>query len=141
MWDIYSEDAIVNEYRLLAEEEGIRYNWKGVIPSQIVVSDYEMCVLFSNAIKNALEAALRTESEKKFINIELTSFEKHIEIKVENTTNGELDIGADGTLISTKNDSDNHGQGFASMKEIADRYNGEINYNLKSGCFTLEITI
>ncbi|MCR5785454.1 MAG: ATP-binding protein, partial [Eubacterium sp.] len=134
-------DVIVNEYRVLAEERGVEYSWKGVIPKILVISDYELCVLLSNIIKNALEAAIKVKKQRKFINIQMVTFGKHIEITIENSSIGQLKVGSDGMLKTTKDDHDNHGQGYVSIKEIVNRYEGKLNHSFESGCFRLEIII
>ena len=60
---------------------------------------------------------------------------------VENSYSGNIQVDKDGNPITSKEDSDNHGIGIFSIKEIIKRYSGEYIVNTENGVFMTEVIL
>ena len=60
-------DAIISEWYQKAVEDGIAWDWSGRFPEETAFETFDLCVLFSNLLSNAVEAARQVEDgrEKK----------------------------------------------------------------------------
>jgi len=56
-------DAILNAKISLALENGIRCDYKAVIPKELSVSDIDLCVVIGNLIDNAVESCRTVKKE------------------------------------------------------------------------------
>ena len=103
------------------------------------IEDRDLCVLFANLVKNAVEAVNKTD--KGYIKISINKGEKCIKGIVENTYSGIIKENKNGNPITTKEDFDNHGIGISSIKEIIKRYNGDYIVNTENGVFKTEVIL
>ena len=103
------------------------------------VDDRDLCVLFANLIKNAVEAVNKTD--KGYIKVEINNGENFLRAIVENSYSGNIQVDKDGNPITSKEDSDNHGIGIFSIKEIIKRYSGEYIVNTENGVFMTEVIL
>lgn len=103
------------------------------------VEDRDLCVLFANLIKNAVEAVNKTD--KGYIKVEINNGENFLRAIVENSYSGNIQVDKDGNPITSKEDSDNHGIGIFSIKEIIKRYSGEYIVNTENGVFMTEVIL
>ena len=63
-------DAILNSKLSLIRSKEIRVNAKAVVPTELNVSEIDLCVIIGNLLDNAMEACLRQAEEKeRFIRV------------------------------------------------------------------------
>lgn len=106
----------------------------------IPLDDSELTVVLSNLLNNAIEAA--SKSEKKHINI-LTEFreEKHI-IKVSNSiTNITEEMMTDISKVRFSTKGKGRGYGLYNIKNIINKYKGNVIMSLDSDVFNITIEI
>ena len=133
-------DTIIAEWHEKALKEGIAWEWKGKLREDLKIELFDLCVLFSNILSNAVEAAEKTEIEgERYIKVSIGSFRGRTSIRVTNTCINSSSQRMD--LRTSKVDKDNHGFGMKNIKRIVEKYNGEILYNFKNNVFNIEVTI
>ncbi|MBO4669294.1 MAG: GHKL domain-containing protein [Lachnospiraceae bacterium] len=133
-------DAIISEWYQKAVSENIEWEWDGGLLGQTGTDAYDLCVLFSNLLSNAVEAAEQVEegAERK-IHVSYGSFRDRICIRVSNTCRNNPETGRrHGT---TKSDYQNHGFGLLNIRNTVAKANGEIQIAEEQGLFSVEIII
>lgn len=123
-------DAILNRYGRLCEKEEIRMRGTGKFPDQISVTDTDLCVILSNAMKNAYEAAI--QCEKGEISFEVKSTGSFINLVIRNSAKDQPEL-EEGYLITTKKDRKNHGIGTRNMVETARKNGGDVTWEWDEG--------
>lgn len=120
-------DAIVNQYYSKCRESGIEFSVIGKMPSGVDILETDLCIMLSNGVENAYEAALQCEGEKS-IEIKIRSQANFTFIEIINSVDGKVSI-EDGFIKTTKEDKENHGFGTKNMREAALRSGGSVAWN------------
>lgn len=115
-----------------------------VVPSTVAIKAYDIGVILSNGLDNAVEACqkLRREEPDAEVEIVLRSFWKGnmYFIEVENSFDGVFVMDADGEYPrSTKPDPDEHGIGLKNIRSCAQKYAGEMDCIVKGRRFILSV--
>lgn len=106
------------------------------------MSSMDIASLFGNALDNAIEATSRlADPQQRLIKLALYAKDQFIVIRVENYFDASLKRNADGSLRTTKRDSERHGFGVKSIRHIVQRYDGEVTINTDNHWFTLTCLI
>jgi sensor histidine kinase regulating citrate/malate metabolism len=132
-------DAILNSKISVARSKGISVNAKATVPSELFISEVDLCVIIGNLIDNAAEACGRLGGEaEKVIRLYMDSFKEQLYISVSNTSGGE--IKKEGSKYLTTKGA-NHGFGLKRVDEIVDKYGGWVNRQHEDGVFATEVMI
>ena len=124
-------DAIINEYYEKCQGEGIEFKVVGRFPDQLAVANTDLCVILSNGVKNAYEAA-QACGDEKFISIEIENYKTRTFITIRNTVDCERKL-KNGLMATSKSDGENHGFGMGSMLDIAKKYGGRVTWQYDGG--------
>ena len=90
-----------------------------IFSKEISVEPIDMCIIFGNALDNAIEACDRTDVENKIISITIICRDEAVLCKVVNTAPK-----SDNSLLKTsKSDKQNHGFGLENIKTALSKYN------------------
>lgn len=134
---IYSQNRIVDaviDGVLGAELERneITLNYSGKIPQQIGIDDLDLCLLISNLLENAKEAVQKLDTGERQIGLKIGRKESLICINIRNpyTQGGEC-VKEEGW----------HGYGLKNVKEIVEKYDGEIQVQDINNIFTVSIIL
>lgn len=130
-------DAIINTKKILAENKGIIFTVDIMQAANLPMDDVDVCVIFGNALDNAIEACERCECEKHFINLFLVQKHQKLVCKISNTA----PIGSTSIEQSSKKDKENHGYGLVNIKESLAKYDSEPVIEQKDGVFCLGFVI
>jgi len=130
-------NAIVEEY--LSKGDGITFCSNGRIPDAIGIAGYDLCILFSNLISNAVEACEKLSRAAKIISMTLCESERTFEISLENPTEWQVDEKLLGKG-STKEDKENHGYGIRNIRDVVHKYNGDIDFGISGNIFSVKIS-
>lgn len=134
-------DAVIRQLIVNARKQHITVKIEGCLPESNRVLEYDLCTIFYNLIKNAIEACEKIEEvSDRNIKISIGTYNYQIFISVKNTFAGEV-IKKGKHLISTKEDCINHGLGSVNVENTINKYNGVIEYQCENGWFTAEISI
>lgn len=149
--DIYQDIEVIddNHYNVGNEVINVMLNYylrpinnecnikvKGMIKEVVAVSDKDLCILISNMLTNAIEAVKKLDRSKRFIEFEVSD---GILLAI-TVRNSYKNINKkNGLFYSTKEDDTLHGFGIQNMKNIVEKYNGNIVLNGDNGVFVTEI--
>lgn len=133
-------DTIVAEWQKKAGDSNISWEWKGKLQDNLKIELFDLCVLFSNLLSNAVEAAEKVENrEERTIKIVVGSFQRRTTVVVYNSCLYET-MPIKG-IRTSKNDKENHGFGLKNIRRIVDKYNGEISISCEKHIFKVDIII
>ncbi len=122
-------DLIIGDNKVLAEVKKVRFTVVADrLPTNLKFENSDLCTLFSNMMKNALEAV---NSE---IDVKICIRKGYLYFEVENDYVKEPRI-VDGKYITHKQDKIGHGWGISNMDEVVAKYKGSIKRNVTNGKF------
>lgn len=164
----YCKDMTVNAVLSIKEaamrENGIHPVWKLDIPEELPFEKAEVCVLFANALDNAIEGCLAFPEEKRFIELTSRCRKGIFVMSVKNPTTLTFDArrpsspkspGIPPTIkkgkpskdspsksskhlpSSTKSDAKRHGFGLRSMDSIVQHHQGSLELSADGTVFEL----
>ena len=87
----------------------------------------DLCTLLGNLLDNAIEAAEQCPPEKRLIEVKITSYDEKVVIHAMNSIISSV-LNENSELKSTKKDPLEHGFGVKSIRLIAQKYAGTVNY-------------
>ena len=125
---------------MLCVQKGITFTCVADGDALNFMSDIDICSLFGNALDNAIESFDGSATEAKLIKLAVYKNNGLVIIRCENTFDGELKI-RDGELQTTKKERQNHGYGVKSIKTVAEKYGGTVNFAVNDGIFALGVVI
>lgn len=111
---------------------------KLAIPERESMSSFDMNIILSNILENAITAAEQTE--EKYLKLYMEEKQGLLYITVENSYNGIVNE-RDGSLFTTKKNSSCHGYGLKSVKGIVKKYDGTIEIHHTESRFYVDIML
>lgn len=130
-------DLLLFQKNRFALESGIRIEFvTGCNLSKFHFADYDLCSLLGNLLDNALEACKALTSEKLKIDLKLEEHGNMLFISCSNPYCGELKQ-ENGSFETTKSDTENHGIGLSSVRQVCKKYDGSTDINTEDGIFTV----
>ena len=125
----------------LSKEPEIAFSCDGKIPADIQIDDFDLCTIFSNLIRNAVEACNRlSEDAKKWIHLDLYMLQDNLYIRMENPVMSEINVQKlEGS--TSKEDKKNHGVGIYNLKNAVEKYQGEVSFDCEDQKFIAEIVL
>ena len=134
-------DVVLYEYQLTCQQEHIQLSCMADGKALSFMRTRHVYALFSNALRNAIEAVRKiSEEEKRIISVNVEQISGRVEISVSNYCERTPEI-VDGLPTTTKADSNHHGFGTMSMRYIAEQYGGSMTMEVKNDLFTLIIIL
>ncbi len=135
-------DSVVSTLLLLKEESARKYHieMNVQIPDMHIkrMSELDISVVLGNLLDNAIEAEKNAEKERR---INVYVYEKQLlYICVENKMDTETS-GVHFTEHSSKENAQLHGFGIPRIRELVEKYHGEMEIGVKEGWFRAEIYI
>lgn len=131
-------NAILNYYSEQLKHIMCTFDVKGNLPLNCNIKAYDLCVIFSNLLSNALEAT--ENAAKQYIDLVIHFDETMIYIREKNSYNGKINI-QNGNIITTKKEKEIHGFGLENIKESVAKYNGNVEVKTTKDEFTIDIII
>ena len=127
-------DAAINSKISSCEGKGIEI--KCLIDTQLAgLNDMDISILLSNLLDNAISGCDMTEPK---IELVIQSKKSFTYIAVKNKI-GESVLDNNPNLLTKKEDKSSHGFGIRSVKNIAKKYDGSVEFNEEKGYFIAEI--
>jgi sensor histidine kinase YesM len=124
-------DVIINDKAGAAERLHIAFDIHFFYQETNAISTFDLGIVLSNLLDNAIEACRKVPEESRFIRLELKTKEPFILLEIENSYDGELVWNDEKKLpVSTKENAktqevlSEHGLGLRNVAEIADQYLG-----------------
>ena len=130
-------DAIISSKKALAEEKNIDFVTSIQIPEQIPIDAVDLCIIFGNALDNAIEACERIKEGERKISLDIIYEKDSIVCKITNTVNKNEKR----TFATTKKDKINHGLGIENIKSSLAKYDCEPEMKRTDSEFILQFII
>lgn len=111
-------DAILSVKKEEAENKGITFTANLLIPAELPIKSTDICVIFGNALDNAIEACEKVPNHP-YILVDIVYGENTLMCKIENSMPVDLDT----TKATTKADFHNHGIGRMNIVSALEHYN------------------
>lgn len=106
--------------------EGVEISITGRLKEEMGITDYDLCIVISNIIKNAVEAVNKqNEASEKYIKVNLKIGKKYLRIEERNTIDPYQRVNAE-KLETAKEDKRLHGLGMKNVKQVVERYKGTL---------------
>ena len=128
-------DAIISAKKVLAESKNIEFALKIQIPEKLQVDAVDLCVIFGNALDNAIEACEKIET-RRTINVSAIYDDCQLICKITNTA-----LSSTSDLQTTKSDKENHGFGLDNIKQALSKYNHVVKIEHADNEFVLSFII
>lgn len=111
----------------------------GLLPEQLLMSEYDTCTLFSNLFSNACEACEKLQDIKPVISIEVHEKKDDWSIVMRNPIEWKVRTDKTG-LLTSKEDKESHGYGVKNMMQVVKKYEGKMEFLITENYFQVEIT-
>ena len=128
-------DAIISAKKVLAESKNIEFALHIQIPEKLKVDAVDLCVIFGNALDNAIEACEKLETHRT-IHISAIYDDNQLICKITNTA-----LPSTSDLQTTKSDKENHGFGLENIKQALSKYNHVMKIDQTDNEFVLSFII
>ncbi|MBP5669705.1 MAG: GHKL domain-containing protein [Lachnospiraceae bacterium] len=133
-------DAVIGEWREKADKGQVKWHWDGSLLKNTNLEPFDLCVIFSNLLSNAVEAALQIEEgREKKVDVYSAIFQENLIIRVANTCRMDAQMAEAGR--TTKSDHANHGFGTKNVQDIVKKYQGTMESKVSDGQYIVEIMI
>lgn len=132
-------DVILREKKKEAEDSGIDFRHEFCYPGSEAVSAFDVSVILSNALGNAIEAA--KECEAPYISIKSYCRKNAYMIEIRNSVAGMRTVDRESGLPVSSGKEEGHGFGLANIRKVAQRYYGDIDITQDGKEFVLSIML
>ena len=128
-------NAVLSVKEQLMRQQDITLRLKLDISAELPFDKADICVLFANALDNAIESCLTFPAEQRFIELTARHQKGMLALSIKNPSS--LSIEAGHLPSTTKSDAEHHGYGLRSMEEIVKHYQGNLEVSADHGVFEL----
>lgn len=104
------------------------------------IEPVDLCTLLGNLLDNAIEAAEQCPPENRLIEVKITNSDGKLIIQVTNSIKGSV-LNENSELHSTKKNPLEHGFGVRSIRLIAKKYSGTVNYYEEDGTLSCQVIL
>ena len=132
-------DAILNSKLALAKADGIAVTADAFVPTELTVSDIDLCVILGNLLDNAIEACPPKGSGEAFLRVYLDRMNDQLYLSVTNSVAGGVRRSG-GRFLSTKTGAA-RGFGLDRVDRTVLRYGGWVNRQYEPGVFATEVLL
>lgn len=136
--DNYSLNLILHFYVTKAQDAHIQVETLINLPKDSVVTDMDLCLIFSNTLENAINALTLVDAVKeKHLKIVCKTKNNQHFIQIENTYIGNVQFKSEMPITTTQD----HGYGTKSIAAIVNKYNGHYASTAEDGIFRTRIVL
>lgn len=133
-------DTILTQKNIKCSQYKIDFNF--TVDGGIInfMNSLDVYTLIANALDNAIECEIKEDTKNRFIDFKLFKRQNFVIFHIVNFCSSAPKI-KNGLPITSKSDVINHGFGIQSMKYIANKYNGSVNFKYEKNYFSVDIII
>ncbi|MBO4990015.1 MAG: sensor histidine kinase [Clostridia bacterium] len=132
-------DVVLMEKHIRCMREGIPMTCLADGEAVAFMSSSDLCMLFGNALNNAIEAEEKQKEEDRFVSVLIKREKAFVRIYVENFWKGEVELKDGLPVSSSKDNKEEHGFGTKSIRHIVRKYGGNVTASVRDEIFTLSI--
>jgi len=135
-------DIIMSEKKAICIEKDVKFESFLDFSKLDFIDMTDMCIIFSNALDNAIQACDRISdlSILKYISVKVTYVNSFCIINIENSKVNDI-VKKNNVVVTDKKDKFMHGIGITNIKNTVKKYDGEISINSNDNKFTLTMMI
>ena len=119
-----SLNALLHSKRKVIDDNSIEFTCESIMLEQNDISELDLCLVVGNLLDNSIEACLRMEEGRKYIDLKIKQQGDYLAINLINSFNEKEGMKINQT---SKDDKTMHGFGLKSVREIAKVHNGTLN--------------
>ena len=139
----YCEKIYINSvlimHRRTAENCRMSISYNMDIPEAISVNVYELSVVVSNLIENAINACLKIpDREDRYIIVKARSTENNLVLEIVNSCIAKAETDKNGMPVT---DREGHGIGVISVETFVNKYNGMLDFTAEEDRFTARVLV
>lgn len=120
-------DTLLSEKLSVAQQNAIEVECTVKIPSPCSVEDLDLCIVFANAVDNAVKACCKIEGKQRYIRIAGRQKGGFFMIEVQNSCS------FDGSYQKGE------GIGLSNIKAVTEKYHGAMTVEKERGYFRLDV--
>ncbi|MEG1547445.1 MAG: ATP-binding protein [Clostridia bacterium] len=130
-------NMIISAFAQKAKREGVKLQAELDLPQILPLSGTELCVIFSNALENAVSAAAKADAADRNVSINCHINKGNLLIYIENPYEGEIimEYGVPQSGMA------GHGLGVKSIEMIIKKYNGYCSFAAENNRFSLKAVL
>ena len=133
-------DAILTEKSLVCQKADIPFTCIADGRNLGFMKPLDLYTLFANLMDNAIEASEKVTRGNRSVSLIVKQQGSFISIHQENFFL-EQPVVEEGLFKTIKKDENYHGFGIKSMRQIVDKYNGSISFDIKESTFRINILL
>lgn len=134
-------NAVLNAKMERAQEEGIACEYQVDLKEAAALTDIELCSLFANTLDNAIEACVKIKDrEKRRTTLKARSVNGHFSYEIVNAKENKV-TERNGSFETDKEDKGSHGIGLWNVRQIVQKYEGEMDVSYTDETFSVTILI
>lgn len=134
----YTVNLILYSYILKAKKERITVETQINLPEKNTVSDMDLCVIFANALENAVNACKRIpNANNRTLKVVCKTKSDQFFIQITNSYEGTVKFVDD----MPANTEESHGLGTKSIAAITEKYGGVYSFTTENGVFKTSIIV
>ncbi|HBG2922716.1 TPA: GHKL domain-containing protein [Clostridioides difficile] len=122
-------DALFNNKLSIAKQLGIEVDCEVIIPQSTNMNDFDLCIVFANAIDNAIKACRVVDKQNRYLKLSTKLEGGFFMIEIKNSYN------------PINNYTRGSGIGLLNIKEIAKKYQGAISIDKTSDYFQINVLL
>lgn len=134
-------DVILNRKAQICRQEGIDFTGDFLYPAGFGIEAFDLGILLNNALDNAIEACLKVQENRRYINLKSYAKGRMFFLVVENGYDGKALREEGGVCHTTKDETQLHGIGMKNMRSCVERYYGTMEYEADKETFVLTLML
>ncbi|MCD8018934.1 MAG: GHKL domain-containing protein [Clostridiales bacterium] len=135
----YAVNTIVSYYAEEAEKAGIDFTVGMDMPMSLPVDESDLCSILGNLLENALTACQKIgQTKAAYIHVLARTKGSFVDLAVDNSCLIEP-VMKNGRFLSTHHDG--YGVGTVSVRSIAKRYHGSVQFHFEDQVFYASVTL
>lgn len=133
--NIIVDSIIQDEFGSYMDQSDWDVSFMGKMPEDVPMDEMDLCILISNALRNAREEL--EQCERKIFRMEIKQNDEEYCIMISNSVRSRSkDIDIERTA---KKDTENHGYGIRNMRKAVENNNGQISWNVQGEMMTVTV--
>ena len=134
-------DSILNFKLQQLNDLHIKFDYNILVPNNLDIEDFDLVIILSNILDNAIEANLKDLPIEKFINLKIKFNKGRLLINLSNSFDGILKYKNNKIITKKLNKDGMNGIGLKNIKKVANKYNGLVNINTYKNIFEIDIIL